>query len=555
MTASPNTRLRLPALAWAAAATLYGVLFLGAESERALGALLAIAAAGVVLGARFGLVDRIRASIGGNERAFDIAAIAGVLVVGLWFHEEHFIILMMTTALLLMVAALGLTIQFGYAGVVNFAGAAFLGIGCYTAGVVTKYTALPSFLTLPLGGLMAAIIGSILILPVLRTRGHYAALVTIAFGILFKVFLEVNDTLGGPQGIQVKPIVLFGWNFNSPIRIGDFTASFYFSYLLLALLLLVLSFALVRRLERSWIGLSLDAIRLDEIASACYGLNLARWKVLAFTLGNFLAGTAGAAYGHVLGFIAPNNFTFGDSLILVSIILLGGLGNLWGVAVAAAFVVILPEKFQVIQEYRLVLYAALVILILLFRPEGLLPRQLRDYVPGAKPRARTLSCRGARAMSAALLGCKGVTCRFGGLVALARVDFEVNDGEIVGLIGPNGSGKTTLFNVVTGIYGADEGAVTVRRHGHDRRDAAGDLSRGRDPDLPALAHVPAAVGVRQHHGRQPQAAEPRPRVQPAAARRVRRRARAQPRGGARAGEGVQPPSLPSASRNRRPACR
>src|SRR6266704_917448 len=80
----------------------------------------------------------------------------------------------------------------------------FLGIGCYTAGVVTKYTSLPSFITLPLGGTMAALIGSILILPVLRTRGHYAALVTIAFGILFKVFLEVNDTLGGPQGIQVK---------------------------------------------------------------------------------------------------------------------------------------------------------------------------------------------------------------------------------------------------------------------------------------------------------------------------------------------------------------
>jgi ABC-type branched-subunit amino acid transport system permease subunit len=371
-----------PALAWAAVATLYGIVFLGAESERAVGALWAAAAAAIVLGARFGLIDKIRASVGANERVFDIAALAGVLVAAFWFHEEHFVILMMTTALLLMVAALGLTIQFGYAGVVNFAGAAFLGVGCYTAGVVTKYTALPSFITLPLGGLMAALIGSILILPVLRTRGHYAALVTIAFGILFKVFLEVNDTLGGPQGIQVKPIVLLGWNFNSPIRIGDFTASFYFSYLLLALLLLVTSFALVRRLERSWIGLSMDAIRLDEVASACYGLDLARWKVLAFTLGNFLAGLAGAAYGHVLGFIAPNNFTFGDSLILVSIILLGGIGNLWGVTVAAAFVVMLPEKFQVIQEYRFALYAVLVILILLFRPEGLLPRQLREYVKG-----------------------------------------------------------------------------------------------------------------------------------------------------------------------------
>jgi ABC-type branched-subunit amino acid transport system permease subunit len=374
----------LPALAWAAVATLYGIVFLGAESEREVGALLAFAVIAILLGARLRFVDKIRASIGSKERAFDLAALAGVLIAALWFHEEHFVILMMTTALLLMIAALGLTIQFGYAGVVNFAGAAFLGVGCYTAGVITKYTALPSVLTLPLGGLMAALIGSILILPVLRTRGHYAALVTIAFGILFKVFLEVNDTLGGPQGIQVKPLVLFGWNFNSPIRIGDFTASFYFSYLLLALVLLAISFALVRRLERSWIGLSLDAIRLDELASACYGLDLARWKVFAFTLGNFFAGVAGAAYGHVLGFIAPNNFTFGDSLILVSIILLGGIGNLWGVAVAAAFVVILPEKFQVIQEYRFALYAALVILILLFRPQGLLPRQLREYVGKAE---------------------------------------------------------------------------------------------------------------------------------------------------------------------------
>jgi ABC-type branched-subunit amino acid transport system permease subunit len=381
MPAARDDRSPLLALAWAAVATCYGLTFLGAESERALGALLLVAAAAVMLAARYGIADKVRRSIGANERLFDVAVVAAVLVAALWFHEEHFVILMMTTALLLMVAALGLTIQFGYCGVVNFAGAAFLGIGCYTAGVLTKYTSLPSFLTLPLGGLMAALIGSILILPVLRTRGHYAALVTIAFGILFKVFLEVNDTLGGPQGIQVKPLVLFGWNFNTPIKVGNFTASFYFSYLLLTLLLLVVSFAFVRRLERSWIGLAMDAVRLDETAAACYGLNVARWKVLAFTLGNFLAGIAGAAYGHVLGFIAPNNFAFGDSLVLVSIVLLGGVGNPWGVAVAATFVVILPEKFQVIQEYRFVLYAGLVILILLFRPAGLLPRQLREYVP------------------------------------------------------------------------------------------------------------------------------------------------------------------------------
>jgi ABC-type branched-subunit amino acid transport system permease subunit len=385
---TPTVRSPLPAIACAAVATLYLILFLAADSQLAVGALLAAAAAGVALAGRFGVIARVRDSIGAHPRLFDVAAIVGVLAAALWLRQAHFAILMMTTAMLLMVAALGLTVQFGFAGVVNFAGAAFLGIGCYTAAVVTKYTALPTILTVPLGGLMAGLIGSILILPVLRTRGHYAALVTIAFGILFKTFLEVNEMLGGPQGIQVKPMALLGWDFGTPVRIGGFHASFYFSYLLIALALLAVSFALVRRLERSWIGLSLDAIRLDEIASACYGLDIARWKVIAFTLGNFLAGCAGAIYGHMLGFIAPNNFTFADSLVLVSIVVLGGLGNVWGVAVATAFVVILPEKLQIIQEYRFAIYAVLVILILLFRPEGLLPRPLRQYLPGWKAGAR-----------------------------------------------------------------------------------------------------------------------------------------------------------------------
>jgi ABC-type branched-subunit amino acid transport system permease subunit len=372
----------LPALALVAAATAYAIAFLGAERQGAILALLLGAAAVLALAARFGLADPVRRSVAANRRAFDLAAIAGVVVTALWFHAEHFVLLMMTTSFVLMVASLGLTVQFGYAGVVNFAGAAFLGIGCYIAAVLTKYAVVPPLLILPLGGLAAALIGSILILPVLRTRGHYAALVTIAFGILFKTFIEVNDALGGPQGMSVGPFTLFGWSFNDPINVAGIEASFYLVYVFLALALLIFCFALVGRLERSWIGLSLDAIRLDEIASACYGLEIARWKVFAFTLGNFLAGCAGALYGHVLGFIAPNNFTFGDSLILVSIVLLGGIGNPWGVAVAAAFVVMLPEKFQVIQEYRFVLYAGLVIVILLFRPDGLLPRRLRDYAAG-----------------------------------------------------------------------------------------------------------------------------------------------------------------------------
>jgi len=116
---------------------------------------------------------------------------------------------------------------------------------------------------------------------------------------------------------------------------------------------------------------------LDEIAAATFGLSVARWKIVAFTLGNFITGTAGALSAFLIGFIAPNNYAFGESMIFVSILLLGGIGNPWGLSLAAAIVILLPEKLQVIQEYRFLLFAAMVILMLLFRPAGLLPRPLR----------------------------------------------------------------------------------------------------------------------------------------------------------------------------------
>src|SRR5205085_1598587 len=206
------------------------------------------------------------------------------------------------------VATLGLNIQFGYAGVLNFAGASFFGIGAYTSAVFNAHTAVPHLLVLLIGGLIAALIGSLLLLPVLRTRGHYAALVTIAF-----------------------------------------------------------------------------ALRLDETAASCFGLDVARWKITAFTLGNFLIGMAGALFGMIGGFVAPNNYTFADSLLLVSILLLGGIGNPWGLVVATVIVVVVPEKLQTIQEYRFLLYALLVIMVLLFRPDGLLPRPVRRYFPGWRP--------------------------------------------------------------------------------------------------------------------------------------------------------------------------
>ncbi|MGH3630897.1 MAG: branched-chain amino acid ABC transporter permease [Sciscionella sp.] len=374
-----------PGLVALGLATVYLIALLASEKQRIIIALLALGIAAILFAAWFRLLDSISRSFADREDALGAFAVVAAIAIAMYFREDHFVLLLMVTVLLYTVATLGLNIQFGYAGVLNFAGASFFGIGAYTSAVLNTYTAVPHLIVLPIGGLVAAFIGSLLLLPVLRTRGHYAAVVTIAFALLLKTFLEVNDVLGGPQGMQVPAMKILGWSFNDNISIGALSLSFYVSYFVVSLLLLVGAFILVRRLERSWVGLNLDALRLDETAASCFGLNIVRWKIIAFVLGNFLIGTAGALFGMVGSFVAPNNYTFADSLILVSILLLGGIGNPWGLVVATIIVIIVPEKLQTIQEYRFLLYSALVIAVLLFRPEGLLPRPVRRYFPGWRP--------------------------------------------------------------------------------------------------------------------------------------------------------------------------
>lgn len=355
---------------------------LHAETEQEVGLMIGVSVV-LVLAARWlRVTPPLATSINAYPGALGVGCVVGTLLLVAAFFDNHFALLLICTVLLYSIAGFGLNIQFGYCGVLNFAGAAFFGIGSYTAAVLAEHTGTPHLLILFIGGIFAALIGSLLILPVLRTRGHYAALVTIAFGVLFKTFLEVNDVLGGPQGLRIPRMNIFGWELNENITIGETEISFYANYAVLSLILCVLAFVLVRRLERSWIGVSMDVVRTDEIAASVFGIPIARMKIIAFTLGNFLVGIAGAVYGLLTSYVAPNNFTFADSLILVSMVLLGGIGNPWGILPAAAIILILPEKLQFIQEYRFLLYGILVIAILLFRPAGLLPRSIRSYFPG-----------------------------------------------------------------------------------------------------------------------------------------------------------------------------
>lgn len=353
---------------------------LAAEHQWQVAAVAAGSVLALVLAARLGTLRGLEHTHAKSPKAVNGLVIAATLVLLALFHGDHFVLLMMAKVMLFCIACLGLNVQFGYTGVVNFAGAAFFGIGAYTCAVLLPNTALPHLLAVLAGGVVAALIGLLLTLPLLRTRGHYAALITIAFGILFKTFLEVNDVLGGPQGLKLPGLSIAGFAFNDNIEYGETgEISFYLSYALLSLAVLILAFAAVKRLERSWIGIYLDAVRIDEVSAAVFGVDVGRWKVLAFAFGNFLTGVAGGLFAAMTGFVSPADFTLSESLILVSIVILGGIGNPWSILPAAALIIVLPEKLQVIQEYRILLFSVLVVLILRFRPDGLIPRRLRIF--------------------------------------------------------------------------------------------------------------------------------------------------------------------------------
>src|SRR5438045_4719280 len=179
----------------------------------------------------------------GRERLAQALAIVFVAGLSLALREDDFALFLVARVLIVVIACLGLNVQFGYAGVVNFAGASFFGVGGYTAAVLASATGLPHALVLLAGGVTAALAGTVLLLPILRTRGHYAALITIAFALLFRTFLEVTDALGGPQGLKLGEMRIGPVRFNDPVELGPFEGSFYLKFIVVALVVLALAFA------------------------------------------------------------------------------------------------------------------------------------------------------------------------------------------------------------------------------------------------------------------------------------------------------------------------
>lgn len=279
----------------------------------------------------------------------------------------------MISAMLYIILALGLNIVVGLAGQLVLGYVAFYAVGAYTFGLLHSHFGLGFWAALPVGGLFAALAGLGLGFPVLRLRGDYLAIVTLGFGEITRLaMLNWTSVTGGPAGISDIPRPgLFGLELN----LNQSTTYVYY----LTLLAVIITVIVISRLKNSRIGLALQALREDEIACEAMGVDITKAKLSAFALGTCWAGFAGVIFAAKTTFINPSSFTFMESAMILSMVVLGGMGSIGGVIIAAVILILAPEYLRAFSEYRMLIFGAIMVIMMIFRPQGLVSGERRKY--------------------------------------------------------------------------------------------------------------------------------------------------------------------------------
>jgi branched-chain amino acid transport system permease protein len=304
-------------------------------------------------------------------------------------------------AILFVLLSLGLNIVVGFAGLLDLGYIAFYAVGAYVYALLASphfNLHLPWWAILPIGAAVACIFGVLLGAPTLKLRGDYLAIVTLGFGEIVRIFLnnlsEPFNLTNGPKGITtIDSVKVMGMDFANTTRFGDFAVSGTIKYYFLLLALLVLVIVVNLRLQNSRIGRAWEAIREDELAARSMGINTRNLKLLAFAMGASFGGIAGGMFSAIQGFISPESFVLNESVMVLAMVVLGGMGNIWGVILGAILLSFVPEilryTVQPLQEavfkrtiidpevIRMLLFGLAMVVMMLFRPAGILPSAVR----------------------------------------------------------------------------------------------------------------------------------------------------------------------------------
>jgi len=357
--------------------------------------------------------------------------------------------------------ALGLVLMTGVGGMVSFGQAAFVGIGAYsTAWLTTRFAVSPwlgLLLALGLTGIVAFLLGAL----TLRLKGHFLSLGTIAWGLSISFLFPNIDGLGNYNGISQVPPITIG-----PIDLGGTVSMFYLIWAVVALCML-----LAANLLRSRVGRAMRVLRGGNILAESLGVDAFRTRLSLFVIAALLAALSGWLDAHLSRFVSPSPYGIGPGIEYLMMAMIGGAGSLFGAVFGAALVTLLKNAVQdwfpvlfpgVSGQLQIVAFSALFILFLQRSRDGVVPYLLR-LLPSVRqavpPHAEPLPRRAQPRPGELLLSVQNVQRRFGGLVAVNDVSFDLRASEIVALIGPNGAGKSTMFNLITGALKVNRGRV------------------------------------------------------------------------------------------------
>lgn len=296
-----------------------------------------------------------------NKRITILALIALIAVVP-FLGLSSYIMRILILSGIYIILAVSLNLLTGYTGQVSLGHAAFYGIGAYTSALLALKFNLSFPVTALAGGLLAAFFGLLLGLPTLRLNGTYLSIVTLGFCEIMRL-VELNW-----MGLTRGPMGLIGIPYP---KIFGFTVDNDAEYFYLILILVIITIVTINNLIKSRSGRALISIREDELAAEAMGINVLRYKVIAFTIAAFFAGIAGSFYAHYVSFIDPQSFTFDESIQILSIVILGGMGSNLGAALGAIILVSIPEMLRGLQEYRMLIYGAVLVIMMLVRPQGI----------------------------------------------------------------------------------------------------------------------------------------------------------------------------------------
>jgi len=362
---------------------VFGLFVVFMESNRT-GNVVALLLLFIAMGILLKTWKSAHQALTGLFREMKTLAIVGfvllILILPFVFRASPYLIHICVMAGLYAILALGLNFQLGSTNVVNFATAASYGIGAYASALFAVHYHLPFWIGIFIGGGFASLFGLLLGFPCMRTKDYYLSLVTIAFGlVVYLLFINFSWT-GGPNGIpNIPPPSIGGHSFREPLNLFGSQLPFQSNYFYLIFLLVCAALLVAYRLHESRVGLTWNAIREDEIAARCQGIDVTWYKILAFCIDAFFGGVTGTVYAHYIGFISPENFAFIVSVVVVTMVILGGMDNVFGVIMGAILLTILPEKFRAFEDFRLLIYGVIVVMMLMFRPQGLFPQKLRVY--------------------------------------------------------------------------------------------------------------------------------------------------------------------------------